>query len=68
MTTAVLTYAEAAAGIEAVTAAYTQALDAERPADVVALFTDGGVFEIPGWKRPGGGQGRPPGGVQGIPR
>lgn len=49
MTTAVLTYAEAAAGIEAVTAAYTQALDAERPADVVALSTDGGVFEIPGW-------------------
>jgi hypothetical protein len=49
MTTAVLTYAEAAAGIEAVTAAYTQALDAERPADVVALFTGDGVFEIPGW-------------------
>lgn len=49
MTTAVPTYAEVAAGIEAVTAAYTQALDAERPADVVALFTDDGVFEIPGW-------------------
>jgi hypothetical protein len=49
MTTAVLTYAEAAAGIEAVTSAYTQALDAERPADVVALFADGGIFEIPGW-------------------
>lgn len=44
-----MTFAETAAAVTAVTSAYTQALDAERAADVVDLFTADGVFEIPGW-------------------
>ncbi len=43
-----MTYAEAAEGVRAIIAAYTQALDDGRTDDVVATFCPDGVCEIPG--------------------
>jgi hypothetical protein len=42
------TYADVVAGVRAVIAAYTQALDDGRTDDVVATFCPDGVCEIPG--------------------
>jgi hypothetical protein len=42
------TYAEVAEGVRAVIAAYTQALDDGRTADVVATFCPDGSVDIPG--------------------
>lgn len=43
-----ITYAEVDAGVRAVIAAYTQALDDGRTDDVVATFTADGTCDIPG--------------------
>jgi uncharacterized protein (TIGR02246 family) len=48
MDTATATFAHAAAGIRAVIAAYAQAVDDGRPADVAATFCPDGSVDLPG--------------------
>ena len=54
MSTAALTFGEAAAGVRDVIAAYSQALDDGRIEDVVATFCPDGAVELPGAGRAAG--------------